>query len=38
VVADRPLPSLAPAGPGDAAEPGAPAAARAALRFTPLTR
>jgi len=37
VVADRPLPSLAPAGPGEAGEPGDPAEVRAALRFAPLT-
>ena len=38
VVADRPLPSLAPAGPGEAAGgPGDPAKVRAALRFTPPT-
>jgi protein-tyrosine phosphatase len=38
VVADRPLPALAPAGPGEAAGPGDAAEVRAALRFTPLNR
>ncbi|HEV3077231.1 MAG TPA: CpsB/CapC family capsule biosynthesis tyrosine phosphatase [Thermoanaerobaculia bacterium] len=38
VMADRPLPSLAPAVPGEAAGgPGDPAKVRAALRFTPPT-
>jgi len=38
VVANRPLPSLAPAGPGEADEPGKAAEMRAALRFTSLER